>query len=270
MNKVLLGFLVVFGITLLLIFIDYMNIKKEDLSNKETLEKNDSKIQNDIMYTLKNKNINRRLINTIDTFLEYNDYNRYIYDDKDILQYLKEKNPELIDFYNNIDVGVIKADFFRFLYIYNEGGVYSDIDIEFYDKLEIDKDADFFAYNQNKMKELTSHFFGAKRHNKVVKKTLELCIENIKNKKGLKGGTAGKISNLCGPQILTYVFLKEMNIEKSELNEKNYSSEGEKYQIKDYDKAHKVVLRHKATFSYYLDTLFSGQSYWGVNPKNFL
>ena len=85
MNKVLIGLSVVFGIIILLIFIDYMNIKKEDLSNKEEVEKNNNKIQNDIMYTLKNKNINRRLINTIDTFLEYNDYNRYIYEDKDTI-----------------------------------------------------------------------------------------------------------------------------------------------------------------------------------------
>lgn len=52
-----------------------------------------------------------------------------IYDDKDIEDYIKFHYPELFKFYCKINpiYGAARADFFRYLLIYNEGGLYLDI-----------------------------------------------------------------------------------------------------------------------------------------------
>lgn len=52
-----------------------------------------------------------------------------LYDDDEILNYIKSHYPNLVDIYNKINpiYGAAKADFFRYLVVYNEGGVYLDI-----------------------------------------------------------------------------------------------------------------------------------------------
>lgn len=51
------------------------------------------------------------------------------YNDDDIISYIKKHYPNLLVFYERIDpsYGAARADFFRYLLIYNEGGVYLDI-----------------------------------------------------------------------------------------------------------------------------------------------
>jgi mannosyltransferase OCH1-like enzyme len=51
------------------------------------------------------------------------------YDDEDIKDYIARNFPEVLDYYHRIDkrYGVAKADLFRYLLIYNEGGIYLDI-----------------------------------------------------------------------------------------------------------------------------------------------
>lgn len=58
------------------------------------------------------------------------DWDYTLYDDADIIQYLAEKFPPyILHVYRMINpaYGAAKADFFRYLLIYNEGGVYLDI-----------------------------------------------------------------------------------------------------------------------------------------------
>lgn len=52
-----------------------------------------------------------------------------LYDDSDIKNYIQTHYPELLHVYLKINpvYGAAKADFFRYLLIYNEGGVYLDI-----------------------------------------------------------------------------------------------------------------------------------------------
>lgn len=57
------------------------------------------------------------------------DWEHRIYDDDDITNYINTYYPELLSIYNKINpvYGAAKADFFRYILIYNEGGVYLDI-----------------------------------------------------------------------------------------------------------------------------------------------
>jgi len=57
------------------------------------------------------------------------DWEFRLYDDADIEQYIQNHFPHLLKYYHKINpvYGAAKADFFRYLLIYNEGGVYLDI-----------------------------------------------------------------------------------------------------------------------------------------------
>lgn len=57
------------------------------------------------------------------------DWEFRLYDDKDIEQYIHQHYPSLMSTFKKISpaYGVAKADLFRYLVIYNEGGVYLDI-----------------------------------------------------------------------------------------------------------------------------------------------
>ena len=57
------------------------------------------------------------------------DWTYTLMDDSDILEYLRKYYPEMIVYYNRINpkYGAARADFFRYLLIYREGGVYLDL-----------------------------------------------------------------------------------------------------------------------------------------------
>jgi inositol phosphorylceramide mannosyltransferase catalytic subunit len=57
------------------------------------------------------------------------DWEHRVYDDDDITNYINTNYPELLSLYNKINpvYGAAKADFFRYVLIYNEGGIYLDI-----------------------------------------------------------------------------------------------------------------------------------------------
>lgn len=57
------------------------------------------------------------------------DWEYRLYDDNDIEAYIAKHYPQLLRIYNKINptYGAAKADFFRYILIYNEGGLYLDI-----------------------------------------------------------------------------------------------------------------------------------------------
>ena len=57
----------------------------------------------------------------------YHDYTIGIYYDEDIYELIKNLYPEDYDFIKNVK-GVMLSDMFRYLILYLEGGIYSDLD----------------------------------------------------------------------------------------------------------------------------------------------
>jgi mannosyltransferase OCH1-like enzyme len=56
-------------------------------------------------------------------------WNHILYDDVDMIEYINKYYPNLLHIYNKINpkYGAARADFFRYLLMYREGGVYLDI-----------------------------------------------------------------------------------------------------------------------------------------------
>lgn len=91
------------------------------------------KIPKKIHLTCKNKN-------NINNSIWEDCYNKYkimyydceiiLYDDNDIYNIIEKTFPQYIDKIKKIKVGAILADIFRYLILYLEGGIYSDMDCE--------------------------------------------------------------------------------------------------------------------------------------------
>ena len=79
-------------------------------------------------YTLDNNNIWKNCFEKYKTI--YYDYKIVVYDDNDIYNIVNHHFPNHFKIIKNINNGAILADIFRYLILYLEGGVYSDMDCE--------------------------------------------------------------------------------------------------------------------------------------------
>ena len=60
----------------------------------------------------------------------YPDYEIKLYDDNDIYKIIETNFPEDLNTVKKIKIGAILADVFRYIILYFEGGIYSDMDCE--------------------------------------------------------------------------------------------------------------------------------------------
>ena len=60
----------------------------------------------------------------------YTDYEIVIYDNNDIYKIVEKKYPEYLEKIKQIKIGAVLADIFRYMILYLEGGIYSDMDCE--------------------------------------------------------------------------------------------------------------------------------------------
>lgn len=56
------------------------------------------------------------------------DWQYILWTDDDNRELVRSKYPRFLDFYDNLDMGIKKADFCRFFYMHAFGGVYADLD----------------------------------------------------------------------------------------------------------------------------------------------
>ena len=205
----------------------------------------------------------------IDKISEHNpSFSREIYDDKDIENFIKD-DPKLVEAYKNIDIGVVKADFFRLVWLLKNGGVYADIDMISLKEMENLDNIDTLILHDRKKDELVFHFLASVKENPIIKKTLEECITNINEKKHLKGHGSNKtgfVSKICGPEVFTKVFKEEMEIKK--LEETELTKDGMTIRIIDSEKYDQILSHKHIGWSYYVDTYRIGQAYWGVRYDN--
>lgn len=89
------------------------------------------KIPRNIIQLIKDKNdIHPEFKDNINYIKKLNPgWNYILMDDKDILKYLKQKHPKYLPFYLAINqkIGASRADFFRYIIMYDIGGIYLDI-----------------------------------------------------------------------------------------------------------------------------------------------
>lgn len=94
----------------------------------------------------------------------YSDYEIIIYDNNDIYCIVEKHFPHFLEDIKKIQIGAVLADIFRYLILYLEGGIYSDMDCEPIQKIDKllnvnsvhfhgdeDRDNNFYVYPRNKV-----------------------------------------------------------------------------------------------------------------------
>ena len=162
-----------------------------------------------IHQTFKTTKVPINMYNAVRSWIDKNiNYNYYFYDDNDIDEIIKEYDCEGMDInreqllyaYNKMNTGAGKADIFRYLILYKEGGCYFDIDTKCVNKLDgfIEEDDELVS---GIGREGDLHQWGMiyKRKHAFVKRALELSVYNIIHKRFIN---TRSLVGLTGPVCL--------------------------------------------------------------------
>lgn len=150
------------------------SIKIEDIEEEKYIAKN-------ILQTYKHSKLPKFIKNNLLKLNPGWSYN--FYDDNQVKDFLKKEYPSIVlEKFNSFTKGPHKADLFRVCWLYKYGGVYVDIDVEFFEPLDniinnIDGDLFTMPITEAKYdrKRLLNCFIIANKGNPLIKE----CIINI-------------------------------------------------------------------------------------------
>lgn len=188
-----------------------------------------------IFQTWKSKELPEKMYEVVNKIVELNpEYDYYFFDDDDCRKYLQDNySSEYLDAFDDLIPGAFKADFWRYAVIAKEGGVYIDVDFDCVKPLReiLDSDDSLVLVKDRGIGCCTAifqAFFAATPNHNAIKETLQLCLDNIKNKR------MGKTClDLTGPGMMGKAFNKYTygKICDVELNTGTFVFNGEKYRI---------------------------------------
>ena len=161
-------------------------------------------------------------LNSIYSFQELNpEYEYLFYDDKRCREYIKKKMDKyILNYYDKLIPGAFKADFFRYCFLYNEGGCYFDCKsilrlrlrdiIKEDDKLILCKDHHKTGiYNAVILSSKKNELFLNCLHKIIYKINNFYDIYNVNNK--VEFNKLENILSLTGPDLLYEVFNESMS-----------------------------------------------------------
>ena len=170
------------------------------------------------------KNIHKEIQKNIENIKNQNpDWKYTLFDDKDIIEYIKKNyDSETLRVYNKInpEYGPCKADFFRYLLMYKEGGVYLDIKsyiaIPLKDIIKYDDEYILCHWHVKTKEILLKNTYGeyqqwhiiCKPKHPFLKEVIKNVTNNILSYDKDKDGT-GKFAvlNITGPLVYTRTIL---------------------------------------------------------------
>lgn len=157
-----------------------------------------------IYQTWKTKNLPPKLVNVRNKISKMNkNYEMLLFDDNDINEWVNINfaNTIIQTTFMKLKVGAARADFWRYLILYKNGGIYLDIDSNININLNNFIQEDDTAIISREKNSGTSYFiqwalFFSPQH-PILLKTINSCIFNILNK------TDTWLPNLTGPGVFT-------------------------------------------------------------------
>jgi len=197
---------------------ELFEISKKILPQK--LKKHNFKIPLNIYQTWENNKVPKGMYNAINTWINLNpEYTYNLYDSQDRLNYIINfnckdfsfNNETLLNCYNNMTQNAAKADIWRYLILYDKGGIYTDIDTECLIPLKkyINKDDEFLNGLNNRGQIYQTFIFTKPKHS-YLKELIELVIYNIDNKSFINEWPG--LKSLTGPTTINYAIKKHLNL----------------------------------------------------------
>jgi len=150
------------------------------------------------------------------------DFQHRLFNDDTARAYLSQHFPkEYVEAFNDCALPAMRCDFFRYAFIYHEGGVYVDAAVSCLTPLTewLDLNTDMILLKKERRDDrLTNSFIVAKARHPFLKKLLEACVANIQNKRSnnvwlVTGpGVIKKLLDLNEiaekPQLMSFKFFK--------------------------------------------------------------
>ncbi len=128
-------------------------------------------------------------------------YKYEFYDDAAIEKFLAEEyDQDILKLYKRINIGAVKADFFRYMVLYKKGGVYLDIDsliTKNLDKL-IKPDDEAIIAREGHPQYYVQWALIYNAGHPFLAKTIEMMIDNLKNNRYPNSG-----HEMTGPTVYT-------------------------------------------------------------------
>ncbi len=109
----------------------------------------------------------------------------------------KNASQDMYDSYNQLTDGASQADFWRLFVLNYYGGIYLDIDAHFVwplSKIIKPNDTELFLMTK---KHYSNYFIASAKNNPILQKSIDIIVNNIKNKK-----IGGGVYDLTGPTTL--------------------------------------------------------------------
>jgi mannosyltransferase OCH1-like enzyme len=149
--------------------------------------KNTQKIPQKIHQTFKNNEMEPYMYESCMINKNMNpEYDYYYYNDNNVQNFIKNNYPqEYITAYKKIKPGAFKADFFRYLLLYKEGGVYIDCKSYTIKPLSefIPKNSDFISFKDRPSGTIMNGFMACVPNHPILKICIDMCLDNILNEK---------------------------------------------------------------------------------------
>ncbi len=213
----------------------------------------------------KTQNFHPKIHKQIKKMLDLNpDYDQIIYTDEQIHDYVSSNyDSEINKAFNKLTIMTSKVDFWRYLILYQKGGVYLDIDSTINSKissfLNENDDALITAETNPELFVQWALFFRSKHP--ILERVIENIVKNINEKR-----YPNDIVNTTGPGVFTKS-IQEIHQETfsdsldwSKINSKydaNFNIEGKDYNYRIYgvDFNKHLSFKYKNTSYLYLDNL---------------
>lgn len=134
------------------------------------------------------------------------EYEYYFYNDNDMYKWFRCYDQKAFDAYNSVNAGAIKADLWRYCILYETGGIYVDADMACLDPLKTyvnSEDNGIVVYDGiKKCNNIFQGFLAFEKNSDVMKDAMELCIDNILNKRFESTNTQPHdVFNISGPKM---------------------------------------------------------------------
>ncbi len=140
------------------------------------------------------------------------------------LEYLKANSTqEVVDAYEDLINGASQADLWRLVVLYNEGGLYMDIDAHFIWPLNKIIEPEYEELFLTTKRHMSNYFIAVQKGNQIIKDTIDLVVKNIQTK-NIDGGVyiltgPGALNEAIGEKKVNVKLYKYICVQGSFTNE---------------------------------------------------
>jgi len=130
---------------------------------------------------------------------------------------------EIVDAYDQLINGASQADLWRLVVLYNEGGLYMDIDAHFIWPLHKIIEPEYEELFLTTKKHMSNYFIAVQKGNPIIKDTIDLVVKNIQTENigsGVYSLTGpGALNAAIGEREVNYKLYKYICVQGSFTNE---------------------------------------------------